>query len=140
MAASLAGHKGVDRGEGAGALDAQGGGAAAVAIAGLAASVQQKAGLVDGSKRVASNPRKEWSATEDELIRNGVAQMGYKWRVFDAPNPNPNPNPLTLTTRTRTRTLTRRVIAAQLPGRSDGAMPRNPSLTPALHVFWLTRT
>ena len=55
-------------------MDAQGGGAAAVAIAGLAASVQQKAGLVDGSKRVASNPRKEWSATEDELIRNGVKQ------------------------------------------------------------------
>ena len=56
-------------------MDAQGGGAAAVAIAGLAASVQQKAGLVDGSKRVASNPRKEWSATEDELIRNGVAHL-----------------------------------------------------------------
>ena len=89
-------------------MDAQGGGAAAVAIAGLAASVQQKAGLVDGSKRVASNPRKEWSATEDELIRNGVAQMGYKWRVIGDPNPNPNLLTLTRTrTRTRTRTLTR---------------------------------
>ena len=102
VAAGLAGYPGADRGHGGGALDAQGGaqggGAAAVAIAGLAASVQQKAGLVDGSKRVASNPRKEWSATEDELIRNGVAQMGYKWRVLGAPRPltltlTPNPNP-----------------------------------------------
>ena len=138
MAASLAGHKGVDSGHGAGALDAQGGGAAAVAIAGLAASVQQKAGLVDGSKRVASNPRKEWSATEDELIRNGVAQMGYKWRVIGDPNPNPNLLTLTRTrTRTRTRTLTRRVIAAQLPGRSDDAVPPSPSPNSSSPCFWL---
>jgi hypothetical protein len=115
VAASLARHPGADGGHGGGALDAQGGGAAAVAIAGLAASVQQKAGLVDGSKRVASNPRKEWSATEDELIRNGVAQMGYKWRVLGAPrpltltltpNPNPNPNPEPNPTPTPTLTLT----------------------------------
>ena len=86
VAASLAVH-------GVGGLDMQRGGAAAVAIAGLAAGVQE-AGLIDGGKRVASNPRKEWSSTEDELIRNGVAQLGYKWRV----------------------------IAAQLPGRSDDAV------------------
>ena len=60
-------------------------------------------------------PRKEWSATEDELIRNGVAQMGYKWRVLGAPrpltltltpNPNPNPNPEPNPTPTPTLTLT----------------------------------
>ena len=86
-------------------LDAQRGGAAAVAIAGLAASVQG-AGLIDGGKRVASNPRKEWSSIEDELIRNGVAQLGYKWRV----------------------------IAAQLPGRSDDAVRNRWSrLQEAMH-------
>ena len=98
VAASLAVH-------GVGGLDTQRGGAAAVAIAGLAAGVQE-AGLIDGGKRVASNPRKEWSSTEDELIRNGVAQLGYKWRV----------------------------IAAQLPGRSDDAVRNRWSrLQEAMH-------
>ena len=44
--------------------------------------------------QVAALPRKEWSLAEDELIRNGVQQLGCKWRV----------------------------IAAQLPGRSDDAV------------------
>ena len=92
-------------GQGVGGLDAQRGGAAAVAIAGLAASVQET-DLIDGGKRVASNPRKEWSSTEDELIRNAVAQLGYKWRV----------------------------IAAQLPGRSDDAVRNRWSrLQEAMH-------
>lgn len=44
--------------------------------------------------QVSALPRKEWSAKEDALIRSGVEQMGCRWRV----------------------------IAAQLPGRSDDAV------------------
>ena len=44
--------------------------------------------------QVAALPRKEWSLTEDDLIRHGVQRLGCKWRV----------------------------IAAQLPGRSDDAV------------------
>ena len=44
--------------------------------------------------QVSALPRKEWSAEEDALIRSGVQQLGCKWRV----------------------------IAAQLPGRSDDAV------------------
>ena len=44
--------------------------------------------------QVSALPRKEWSAEEDALIRNGVEQLGCRWRV----------------------------IAAQLPGRSDDAV------------------
>ena len=38
--------------------------------------------------RVASNPRKEWSSIEDELIRTGVAQLGPKWRAIAAQLPD----------------------------------------------------
>uniref|UniRef100_A0A7S0P4F2 Uncharacterized protein n=1 Tax=Calcidiscus leptoporus TaxID=127549 RepID=A0A7S0P4F2_9EUKA len=44
--------------------------------------------------QVSALPRKEWSAQEDELIRDGVQQLGCRWRV----------------------------IAAKLPGRSDDAV------------------
>ena len=44
--------------------------------------------------QVSALPRKEWSAEEDARIRNGVEQLGCRWRV----------------------------IAAQLPGRSDDAV------------------
>jgi len=44
--------------------------------------------------QVSALPRKEWSAEEDALIRSGVEQLGCRWRV----------------------------IAAQLPGRSDDAV------------------
>ena len=44
--------------------------------------------------QVAALPRKEWSLAEDDLIRHGVQRLGCKWRV----------------------------IAAQLPGRSDDAV------------------
>ena len=44
--------------------------------------------------QVSALPRKEWSAEEDTLIRSGVEQLGCRWRV----------------------------IAAQLPGRSDDAV------------------
>ena len=44
--------------------------------------------------QVSALPRKEWSAEEDLLIRSGVEQLGCRWRV----------------------------IAAQLPGRSDDAV------------------
>jgi len=44
--------------------------------------------------QAAALPRKEWSPHEDELIRRGVEQLGCRWRV----------------------------IAAQLPGRSDDAV------------------
>ena len=44
--------------------------------------------------QVAALPRKEWSSQEDETIRKGVEQLGCRWRV----------------------------IASQLPGRSDDAV------------------
>jgi hypothetical protein len=44
--------------------------------------------------QVSALPRKEWSAEEDALIRSGVEKLGCRWRV----------------------------IAAQLPGRSDDAV------------------
>lgn len=44
--------------------------------------------------QVAALPRKEWSAAEDELIKDGVERLGCRWRV----------------------------IAAMLPGRSDDAV------------------
>lgn len=44
--------------------------------------------------QVSALPRKEWSAEEDSLIRSGVERLGCRWRV----------------------------IAAQLPGRSDDAV------------------
>lgn len=44
--------------------------------------------------QVSALPRKEWSADEDALIRNGVERLGCRWRL----------------------------IAAQLPGRSDDAV------------------
>ena len=44
--------------------------------------------------QVSALPRKEWSADEDALIKRGVEQLGCRWRV----------------------------IAAQLPGRSDDAV------------------
>jgi len=53
--------------------------------------------LLTATKRhtqAAALPRKEWSPHEDELIRKGVEQLGCRWRV----------------------------IAAQLPGRSDDAV------------------
>lgn len=53
--------------------------------------------LLNAAKRqtqAAALPRKEWSPHEDELIRRGVEQLGCRWRV----------------------------IAAQLPGRSDDAV------------------
>ena len=59
---------------------------------------QQQHGAWSSAKQrrmqVSALPRKEWSAEEDALIRNGVEQLGCRWRV----------------------------IAAQLPGRSDDAV------------------
>ena len=52
------------------------------------------ADLTRKSPAVSALPRKEWSTAEDELIRNCVTQMGCRWRL----------------------------IAAQLPGRSDDAV------------------
>ena len=67
------------------------------AAAGTTAAGGEEGEANMGGKRraqVAAHPRKEWSSAEDELIRHGVQQLGYKWRV----------------------------IAAQLPGRSDDAV------------------
>uniref|UniRef100_A0A7S2ITY3 Uncharacterized protein n=1 Tax=Haptolina brevifila TaxID=156173 RepID=A0A7S2ITY3_9EUKA len=63
-----------------------------------AVAAAASASLSDPTKnrrlQVSALPRKEWSAREDALIRSGVEQMGCRWRV----------------------------IAAQLPGRSDDAV------------------
>jgi len=63
----------------------------------LAAAAGEEDDLATGGKRrtqMAALPRKEWSLVEDDLIRHGVQRLGCKWRV----------------------------IAAQLPGRSDDAV------------------
>jgi len=72
---------------------------AVVAAALMSASHEQDALVAaDPTKnrrlQVSALPRKEWSAEEDALIRSGVEQLGCRWRV----------------------------IAAQLPGRSDDAV------------------
>ena len=71
--------------------------AATIAAAAAAAAAEEEEAPSNSGKRraqVAALPRKEWSLAEDELIRNGVQQLGCRWRV----------------------------IAAQLPGRSDDAV------------------
>ena len=71
--------------------------AATIAAAAAAAAAEEEEAVPSSGKRraqVAALPRKEWSLAEDELIRNGVQQLGCRWRV----------------------------IAAQLPGRSDDAV------------------
>ena len=64
--------------------------------AAIAASGEDDDLAYTGKRRtqVAALPRKEWSLAEDDLIRHGVQMLGCKWRV----------------------------IAAQLPGRSDDAV------------------
>ena len=64
--------------------------------AAIAASGEDDDLAYTGKRRtqVAALPRKEWSVAEDDLIRHGVQMLGCKWRV----------------------------IAAQLPGRSDDAV------------------
>ena len=64
--------------------------------AAIAASGENDDLAYTGKRRtqVAALPRKEWSLAEDDLIRHGVQMLGCKWRV----------------------------IAAQLPGRSDDAV------------------
>ena len=78
-------------------LGAMGAPTTAAAAAAAAAAAVEGNDLTYGGRcrtQVAALPRKEWSLAEDDLIRHGVQRLGCKWRV----------------------------IAAQLPGRSDDAV------------------
>lgn len=57
-------------------------------------SVASDGGAQSRRSQVSALPRKEWTAAEDELIKDGVERLGCRWRV----------------------------IAAMLPGRSDDAV------------------